>query len=449
MQVNYLPYYAAARLRERRPQIVYWRKRFWEWTQTHYKVVDTETLEDSLRFIIYQFYDGKAINISLFGVIQEALRELRRKCRLADEIPMPSWVREHIGRSALDLIPVRNGIVNVATQTLEPHSPTFFNGYVLPYEFDRDAQCPRFLQFLNEVTLAQPAFQKSIQQWFGYCLTTDTHLQTFVALEGEGGNGKGALTRLLQKMIGQENFQSVGLNMMNDKFQRALLYNQLANFSSEASQVSRTAENYLKLISGEDPDVIEDKNAKGFKIPKHTARLILSFNERPQFTDKTGGLWRRMLLWSFRYAVPTADPSLEPDMECELPGVLNWALAGLASLRTNGAFTHPEGSLDEIQAYRVQADPNREFVDEYLEADPTNNVLVRDNLYPIYLDWAKGQVDKPLTKGGLGALIKRAFPEVDNKVQVRVEGKQKRGYRGVRLRVDVGNASEYDTKYHM
>ena len=66
-----------------------------------------------------------------------------------------------------------------------------------------------------------------------------------------------------------------------------------------------------------------------------TARLILSTNNRPRFSDRSGGLWRRMILLPFNREVPEGERVLGMDKPVwwqesgELSGMLNWAIAEL------------------------------------------------------------------------------------------------------------------------
>ena len=51
------------------------------------------------------------------------------------------------------------------------------------------ADCPRWLQFLNE-TFGDADLIRFIQQWCGYCLTGDIREHALVFGSGNGGNGK-------------------------------------------------------------------------------------------------------------------------------------------------------------------------------------------------------------------------------------------------------------------
>ena len=60
-------------------------------------------------------------------------------------------------------------------------------------------------------------------------------------------------------------------------------------------------------------------------------KIWLASNHEPQVTDVSDGLWRRMYRINFEHQVAEAkqDIHLPAKLEQELPGILNWALAGL------------------------------------------------------------------------------------------------------------------------
>ena len=68
----------------------------------------------------------------------------------------------------------------------------------------------------------------------------------------------------------------------------------LANIASEVGEIDRVAEGFLKSFTAGDMMTFDRKHVAPIEaLP--TARLILSTNNRPRFSDRSGGLWRRMI----------------------------------------------------------------------------------------------------------------------------------------------------------
>ena len=54
-------------------------------------------------------------------------------------------------RPSLDVINVKNGLLDVTTGELKPHSPEFLSAAQLPVSFDASAKCPAWEKFVVDV----------------------------------------------------------------------------------------------------------------------------------------------------------------------------------------------------------------------------------------------------------------------------------------------------------
>src|SRR5262249_34236655 len=230
-----------------------------------------------------------------------------------------------------------------ASPALIPASPDWFSTVRLRYSFDPSAKCPQFDGFLQEMFEADEERIRIVQQWFGYCLTSDTSQEKFLMLEGEGANGKSVLLDVLTALLDPSNVSHVPLESFGDKFQLTMTIGKLANIASEVGEINRVAEGVLKSFTSGDRMYFDRKCIPGIEAYP-TARLILSTNVRPRFADKSAGIWRRMLLVPCRVTIPPEkqDKDLKSKLCRELPGIFNWAIRGLSSLRKAGRFVEPQ-----------------------------------------------------------------------------------------------------------
>ena len=60
---------------------------------------------------------------------------------------------------------------------LLPHEDKWYSTIRIPVQYDPDAKCPRFMQFLREVMLDDGECVRVIQEIMGYCLTSEMKLQ--------------------------------------------------------------------------------------------------------------------------------------------------------------------------------------------------------------------------------------------------------------------------------
>jgi phage/plasmid-associated DNA primase len=178
-----------------------------------------------------------------------------------------------------------------------------------------------------------------------------------------------------------------------------------------------------------------------------TARLILATNNLPRFTDKTSGIWRRMLLMPFRVVVPEADRVHGMDkpewwhQQGELPGILNWAIDGLRRLRQNGRFTTSNLCNRELAAYRVDCNPAALFLAETCAAMPSADVVTAD-VYARYSTWCDQNGYRRLAANSFGREIQRAFPQAEQGKVWNREGRRTEGYKGIALRDEIGNGED-------
>src|SRR5205814_4102 len=148
--------------------------------------------------------------------------------------------------------------------------------------------------------------------------------------EGEGANGKSVVCGVLTALLGGGNVAHVPLESFGERFALNQTLGKLANIASEVGELDKVAEGKLKgFTSGE--RMMFDRKGRDPVEAMPTARLVLATNNRPRFSDKSDGVWRRMLLIPFQVQI-TAEERVygmdKPDWwieKGELPGIFNWA----------------------------------------------------------------------------------------------------------------------------
>src|SRR5205807_310610 len=118
----------------------------------------------------------------------------------------------------------------------------------------------------------------------------------------------------------------------------------LANICAEVGELDKAAEGYLKAYTSGDAMQFERKYESSFSAMP-TARLVLATNNPPRFSDKSDGVWRRLILLPLNVTIAEEERVYGMDKRewweasGELPGILNWALEGFDRLRLQGGFT--------------------------------------------------------------------------------------------------------------
>ena len=144
----------------------------------------------------------------------------------------------------------------------------------------------------------------------------------------------------------------------------------------------------LLSISGEDALTIDRKNLEPVTCKLPTRMMILS-NELPRLGDSSGALAGRMILLRLRESFyGREDHGLTEKLLKELPGILNWAIAGWIRLRQRGRFVQPESAAELLGELHDISSPIGEFIRDCCVAGPAYHVRC-DDLYKSYLDWCK------------------------------------------------------------
>jgi len=311
---------------------------------------------------------------------------------------------------------MKNGLLNLENRQLISHTPAFFSVVQLPYEYDPDADCPKWKTFLDEIMLGREDYISLIQEFEGYTFRPDLYEQKFFLGHGSGGNGKQVVANITEELVGKENCSAVQLKRFSDKFALYNTIGKIVNISNESSQtIEAEGENVLKSFVAGDSQSFDRK----YKTPidtKPTAKIMIFTNEKPRFSDRTQGTWRRILLVPFDLVVEEKNQikTLAEELKKELPGILNWALEGLDRLNKQG-FTIPEGQKELMETYRRESDPSRAFLLEtYCES--TNGEYIRcGDAYLDYVNFCKDNGYHSMSEQNFGKQVRGIFPKMEKR----------------------------------
>jgi P4 family phage/plasmid primase-like protien len=440
--------------------LAYYRQQFWQWQECRWCAVPDHELDARLTRFVRQQLENALRDRSSDGdgegeredTIPPVTRKLIADVRgaLAGEIlvpetvPQPSWRGDNPGPR--NWIALRNGLLDVdallagAQDVLRPHTPLWFSPCCLPFPFDPTADCPTWRAFLARNFGDDPAKATLLQQWAGYLLLPDTTLQRFLMMVGEGKNGKSVVCEVVTALLGEDNVSTVPLELFGDKFRLVNTLGKLANITAEVGELDKMAEGQLKAFVVGDPMDFERKFKQPFTA-RPTARLMLATNNAPQFADKSEGIWRRVLLLPFSVQIPDGERIAGMDKRefwqksGELPGILNWALAGLHALRVQKDFVVPASCREASERLRVESNPAKRFLlDHYQSGD---GEVVKAALYQEYVEWCRNHGHHALAEVGFGKEVKRAFPAVkDGKMLSHATGRRGNSYAGLCARPD-------------
>lgn len=325
----------------------------------------------------------------------------------------PSWIGGDHAVEAHQILSLSDGLLEVGSRRLIPHTPLLFTRNTLPYAWGAAEGVPeQWLQFLNEVFDGDQEQIATLQEIAGYLLTPDTSLQKIFLLLGPRRSGKGTIGKILEALIGRQNIVSPTLTSLTGEFGLQPLIGKLLALVSDvriSAQLNKQAViERLLLISGEDSVTVNRKNLD-YWIGRLHARFFLMSNELPMLPDSAGALTGRFLiLETKRSFYDQEDPKLGDRLREETPLILRWALDGLHRLRSRGRFVQPEGGrarLDELIAIN---NPISTFVSRFCRLTPESASV--DDLFEAWCAWRSGSEQPAGSKDTFSRSLTTNYP---------------------------------------
>ncbi|WP_435283060.1 DNA primase family protein [Streptomyces koelreuteriae] len=354
---------------------------------------------------------------------------------LPTEADAPAWIDEHgdTGQDHGPIVACENGLLRIRDRALLPHTPEFFNHVSVPFPYDPDATAPTWEGFLAQLWPDDPASITALQEWFGYVISGRTDQQKILLMVGPSRSGKGTIARVLKSLVGKENLAGPTLAGLGTNFGLSTLVGKPLAVISDArlagNDNSQVVERLL-TISGEDTIDVDRKYCPVWtgKLP---TRLMILSNELPHFGDSSGVIANRFILLSTRLSwLGREDPTLTDRLVAEMPGIINWALEGLARLERAGRITEPASSREAITTMRDTASPTSAFIRERCSTGPTCSVPV-DTLWSVWRDWAEDNNVKPGTKQVFGRNLLSVVPQLNRTRPRDAYGRQVATYTGI------------------
>ena len=286
---------------------------------------------------------------------------------------------------------LENGVLEPATRGLSEHSPERFNLSHLPFRYEPEAECPQWLAFLDSSLPGDSQAHDTIAEWFGYVLSGRTDLHKIGVLVGPPRCGKGTISRVLKAMVGIDGWAAPTLSRLGTEFGLASLIGKSLAVMGDVRWTSKHVIEAVPImlgISGEDGFTVPRKYL-GDWVGKLDTRLMLMSNDAPVFTDASGALAGRMVYVAFhRSFLGQEDLELEGRLMRELPGILNWSLAGLERISKAGMFTQSAASQELRDEVDRDSSPVKAWVEDRCVLDPEAEFSL-DALLSHYRDWMK------------------------------------------------------------
>lgn len=322
----------------------------------------------------------------------ESDRAVRAMLALAESDEQIAACADNFDRDSL-LFNLKNGTLNLRTGELREHDRADLITKLAPVEFDSHARAATWNRFLGEIMDGDGDKVAFLRRAVGYSLTGDVSEHCFFLLHGAGANGKSTLIEVLRALFGdyamQADFQtflaSKGNGTRNDI---ARLRGARLVTAVESDAGKRLAENIVKHLTGGDTVTARFLYTEHFEFAP-AFKLWMATNNKPRIFGTDDAIWRRVRLIPFSVTIPEErrDAKLVEKLKDELPGILNWALAGLAEWRERG-LAAPRAVTEASEQYRQGEDAIGRFCEDKLVVDLESQTSA-SALYAAYREWCE------------------------------------------------------------
>ena len=318
------------------------------------------------------------------------------------------WLTRPIEDFDTDLmaINVMNGTIKLRRETeggvrravleLAEHKREDLNTRLAPVEYDPQAECPLFDDFL---VWAQPErdMRRYLAQVMGYTLTGETGEQKLWFHYGRGGNGKSVFFDSVAHVMGDyagtigiETFLDQGIKKRGEQASPDLARLGGVRFlrASEPERGARLNEALVKAATGGEPLAVRALH-RGFFDLQPRFKLHAAGNYKPDIPGTDEGIWRRLklILWGQHRAEHERDDHLPDKIKREADGVFRWIVGGLLDWMENGLI-EPEAVTEATAEYRDDSDPIARFLKMCVEIDPASRVQ-SSHLHEVYAAWCR------------------------------------------------------------
>jgi putative DNA primase/helicase len=263
--------------------------------------------------------------------------------------------------------------------------------------FDAKAVCPRWLQFLTEITGSDPEVVAFLQRGAGYALTGDTRDQHLFVAYGTGANGKTTFLNLLNALLSDYSRTVPPEVLMANRYQGSSgpredilrLKGSRLVLTTEVGDGRVLNEDLVKRMTGGDKLVGRLPYARRSVEFTPAFKPWMATNYKPIIKGDDDGIWRRMLLIPFeqRFTEADRDPNLFEKLRAELPGVLNWAIEGCREWQRTG-LAIPPAVRAASDGYRDEMDLLADWIETRCDLDP-NAWTSTTELHGSYRSWLR------------------------------------------------------------
>lgn len=279
-------------------------------------------------------------------VIQDHLYRKLKKIGAIGRIFSLLMIQPEVQKNFYDLynmpahwINFRNGYYDPIVRVMIDHDPKYLSLNQIPHEYHPEEKVSALAggdvikAYLN-TSLPDLQEQQLFWEYAGYCMTTDTQMQKFLMLTGNGGTGKSVLIDLVQKLVGMENCSNIPIQDLNRRFYATGMFGKLLNACGDIPCQAMSSTDVVKKSVGEDAIIFEKKGKDATHFFSR-AKLLFSANGMPEnLDDKSEAYYRRLMILELNHVISAEkkDTKLKEKAGREMTFAVYMAMEALSKL---------------------------------------------------------------------------------------------------------------------
>lgn len=327
-----------------------------------------------------------------------------------------------------ELLNCKNGVLNLRTLELFPHSPFYLFDYKLDVNWNPEADTLEWNQFAAEcVGEAVTDFDgeklsalELLQLCAGYSITGDTSAETLFYIFGPPRSGKGTFMTAIQNLLGPL-ASTVNIGTLSASSKGGSQNFELAGLSrcryitvAETGRDTYLEAGRIKNLTGNDPIQCAFKFKDTFRYTP-SFKIWISSNHEINVDSSDDAVWDRLRAFHFSNSHKEApNTSLKTRLTTNLEPVLLWCAQGAKQWYRKVAQGLPMPRTLEMKKYLEERKDEADYIKQFLEDEELtpgkndDNYRAVQKLYDRYHSFCDGnRVSNPLSSRNFTSELKR------------------------------------------
>jgi len=338
------------------------------------------------------------------------------------------------------LLNCRNGTIDLDKGILRKHSRADYLTQITDINYRPDAECPTWWWFIDHAMGSNKRMMRYLQRVAGY--SASGHVKEFAIFfhYGNGGRGKSTFLITLKHVLGEYAAKAPRFLLFKTPTPRhetelTVLYGRRMVFCAEVEENQKLDEGLVKDITSQDPITGRRMREDHWEFPP-THKGHVGCNYKPRIDGSDDGIWRRVHLIPWNFALGPEHKSILEELLSEEEGILAWLVRGYSRWKKHGLMK-PEEVIEATEQYREESDSVGEFLRATCEFGHDKKIS-NEKLRDVYEDYCKENGVHPMSARRFNARL-RAFDHKVDGLELRENAwvmRTKRGWFGVGIKRD-------------